>query len=343
MSVTIKQFGTLGSGEDVRLFILSAGIYQATCTDYGAILVSLMVPDRNGKVEDVTLGFSSLAGYAGRHPYFGATVGRFANRIGKSRFNLAGRMYRLDANNGENHLHGGIKGFDRRMWNVAIPSSAGNTVIFTRNSPDGEEGYPGNLNVEVSYTLDETGILSIKYLASTDATTIVNLTNHSYFNLKGEGRGNIHGHTINLACSGYVPVGPGLIPVGSIAAVEGTPFDLRTDAVIGERLASIEGGFDHCYVLDRTGSGLVRFAEVKEPVSGRIMRVSTTLPGCQFYSGNFIAGISGKCGSLYEKHSGFCLETQFFPDSPNQPSFPSCVLEPGAVWQHETRYEFSVE
>jgi aldose 1-epimerase len=343
MSIEKKSFGTLGTGEDISLYIMKAGEYAATFTDYGAILVSLLVPDRRGQKADVTLGFSTLSGYAGKHPFFGATVGRYGNRIGAARFSLDGREFILAANNGENHLHGGIKGFDKQIWSASIlcadPSPS---LRFSRTSPDGEEGYPGTLDVSVCFSLDASGSLSIRYEARTDAKTIVNLTNHSYFNLKGEGRGNVLDHSMRLACSRMLPVGPGQIPTGELADVAGGPFDFRSPATIGERIGLTSGGYDHNYVLDRAGSGLVEFAEVYEAASGRRMKVSTTLPGCQFYSGNSIPLISGKRGSLYDRHSGFCLETQFFPDSPNQPSFPSASLEAGQLWAHETVYSFSV-
>ncbi len=343
MSIEKKSFGTLGTGEEISLYILRAGAFTATFTDYGAILVSLLVPDRRGQVSDVTLGFSTLSGYAGKHPFFGATVGRYGNRIGSARFSLDSREYRLAANNGENHLHGGIKGFDKQIWNATVMASDPTPSLrFSRTSPDGEEGYPGTLDVAVLFTLDASGTLSIRYEAKTDAKTIVNLTNHSYFNLKGEGRGTILDHSVKLACSRIVPVGQTLIPTGEIADVAGSPFDLRSGAIIGDRIGMTSGGFDHNYVLDRSGGGLVEFAEVYEASSGRTMKVATTLPGCQFYSGNMIPPISGKRGSFYDRHSGFCLETQFFPDSPNQPSFPSAILEPGQVWAHETTYSFSV-
>ncbi len=343
MSIQKKNFGTLGTGEDVSLYVLKAGDFTATFTDYGAILVSLLVPDRRGVAEDVTLGFSTLAGYTGKHSFFGATVGRYANRIAKARFSLDGAEYQLAANNGENHLHGGIKGFDKYIWRAEVLAENPEPRIrFSRTSPDGEEGYPGRLEASVTFTLCPAGDLSIEYEARTDAKTIVNLTNHSYFNLKGEGRGSILDHSMKLACSRIAPVGPTLIPTGELAEVANGPFDFRAGAIIGEKIVHTPGGYDHNYAVDRAGPGLVEFAEVYEPLSGRRMRVSTTLPGCQFYSGNFLSAISGKRGSLYDKHAGFCLETQFFPDSPNQPSFPSVVLEPGQVWAHETVYSFSL-
>jgi len=343
MSIERKSFGTLGTGEEVSLFILKSGSIEASFTDYGAILVSLLLPAGKGMKDDIVLGFATLAGYAGKHPFFGATVGRFANRIGKACFSLDGKEYKLDANNGQNHLHGGFKGFDKHIWKAeAFEENGEPTVLFSRASPDGEEGYPGNLEAIARYSLMSNGSLRIRLEATTDAPTIVNLTNHSYFNLRGEGRCNILNHELKLKASRYIPVGTDLIPTGEMASVMNSPFDFLEPMRIGSRIEAA-GGYDHCYIIDRKSdtSEIAEFGEVREPVTGRKMNVATTLPGVQFYSGNSLSLIQGKRGSLYDKHAGFCLETEFFPDSPNRPSFPSSIVRPGQVWSHETRYGFS--
>lgn len=345
MPVIRKHFGTLSSGEDISLFILRAGEFQASVTDYGAILASLLVPDRSGVREDVLLGFATLPQYASRHPFFGSTVGRFANRLAGASFTLNGRRFALDANDGPNHLHGGIKGFDRRIWDATPGGTySAPSLTLSRTSPDGEEGYPGTLRAEVTFSLDASGALGIAYRAVCDAECPVNLTNHAYFNLAGEGRGGILGHSVRLACSGYLPVDTAQIPAGGPAPVAGTPFDFRATKEIGRDIAATGDGYDHCYILDRDAGGspgeLVEFADISEPRYGRRMRVSTTLPAVQFYTGNKLPGILGKRGSIYGRNAGFCLETQFYPDSPNRPDFPSCILKPGQVWEHRTVYRF---
>ena len=340
MSIERKPFGLLANGEEAQLFIIKSGELIVTLSDYGATLVSILLPDGRGGFDDILLGCSTLSGYAAKHPFFGVTVGRYANRIGGSRFSLGGKDYPLAANDGINHLHGGLKGFNTFVWK-AEPSEGplGSAVKFSRTSPDGEEGYPGTLAVQVTFTLGKDGALSIAYDARTDAETIVNLTNHAYFNLKGEGRGLILDHELELACSQYLPVDAGLIPVGDPIPVDGNPFDFRKAKKIGRDLHAA-GGYDHCYILDEKRSGLVDFAKVLEPTSGRRMDVATTLPGVQLYSGNFLGGAVGKRGSTYENHSGFCLETELYPDSPNKPKYPSARLMPGQVWAHETVYRF---
>jgi aldose 1-epimerase len=340
MSIERKPFGLLASGEDAQLFILREGELAVTLTDYGATLVSVLLPDGRGGRDDILLGCSTLSGYTAKHPFFGATVGRYANRIGGSRFSLGGADYPLAANDGVNHLHGGIKGFNTFVWkSETAEGPKGSSVKFSRTSPDGEEGYPGNLEVAVAFTLDKGGSLAIAYEARTDAETVVNLTNHAYFNLRGEGLGSILDHELALACSSYLPVDSGLIPIGDPIPVAGGPFDFRKAKKIGRDIAAA-GGYDHCFVVDRRGSGLVEFAEVSEPITGRRMTAATTLPGVQLYTGNFLAGAAGKRGSVYEKHGAFCLETQLYPDSPNKPAYPSSRLLPGQVWAHQTVYGF---
>jgi len=314
---------------------------------YGALLVSLTAPDRDGRVDEITLGFDDLKGYLGEHPYFGATVGRYGNRIAGAKFRLGDEMYELAANNGPHHLHGGIKAFDKVAWTGAEEASADDdTIRFSYVSPDGEEGYPGNLSVDVSYTLTGSGELIIDYEATTDRTTPLNLTNHTYWNLAGAGSGDVRGHELELNASGYLPVDDTLIPTGEIRAVAGTPMDFTTRQTIGSRIDQVEGGgYDHCYVVDRrekqgdTESALVGTA--RDPSTGRTMTVWTTMPGVQLYTGNFLDGIRGRGGAVFEKHHGFCLETQYFPDSPNQPAFPSCLLAPGQTYRHTTRHAFS--
>jgi aldose 1-epimerase len=341
MSIEKKAFGLLATGEETQLFILKAGELVVTLSDYGATLVSVLIPDGKGGRDDILLGCSTLGGYTAKHPFYGVTVGRFANRIGKSRFSLGGKEYALAANDGANHLHGGLKGFNTFVWKAeSSEGPKGAAVKFSRTSPDGEEGYPGELSVGVTFTLAKDGAISIAYEARTKAETIVNLTNHAYFNLKGEGKGTILDHELRLACSSYLPVDSTLIPLGDAAQVSGTPFDFRTAKRIGRDIEAA-GGYDHNFILDGKGPGLVEFAEVREPKSGRVLTAATTLPGVQFYSGNFLAGSAGKRGGVYEKHGGFCLETQLFPDSPNKPSYPSCRLLPGQAWEHETVYRIS--
>ena len=340
MSIEKKAFGVLAGGEDVSLFVLRARDISITLTDYGATLVSILLPDGRGGRDDILLGSSTLAGCAAKHPFFGVTVGRYANRIGGSRFALGGKEYSLAANDGANHLHGGLKGFNTFLWTAeASDGPRGPSVKFTRISPAGEEGYPGRLSVSVVFTLRPEGSVSIAYEASTSAETVVCLTNHAYFNLRGEGTGTILDHVLRLDASRYLPVGPDLIPSGGPASVDGGPFDFRKPKRIGQDLAAA-GGYDHCFIIDRKGPGLADYAEVIEPATGRRMTSATTLPGVQLYSGNFLAGFPGKRGSAYEKHAGFCLETELYPDSPNKPDFPSSVLRPGETWAHETEYRF---
>ena len=340
MSIAKRNFGVLASGEEASLFVLECRDIAITLTDYGATLVSILLPDGRGGRDDILLGSSTLAGCAAKHPFFGVTVGRYANRIGASRFVLGAKEYRLAANDGENHLHGGLKGFNTFVWKAeASEGTRGPAVKFSRTSPDGEEGYPGELSVSVVFTLRPEGAISIAYEARTNAQTVVCLTNHAYFNLRGEGTGSILDHILRLDASRYLPVGANLIPSGGPIAVEGGPFDFRKPKPIGRDIAAA-GGYDHCFVIDREGPGLAEFGEAREPVTGRRMTAATTLPGVQLYSGNSLAGFPGKRGSTYEKHSGFCLETELYPDSPNRSDFPSSVLRPGETWAHSTEYRF---
>jgi aldose 1-epimerase len=346
MDVLKGRFGTLPDGRAVDVYTLvnKNGI-KARLITYGGILVSLETPDRKGLMADIVLGFDSFEGYLKSSPYFGCIVGRYANRIAKGRFTLAGVEYKLATNNGANHLHGGIKGFDKVLW-AAEPVSTGGArgVAFSYLSRDGEEGYPGNLRVTVTYLLTDANELSIHYEAETDKATPVNLTHHSYFNLAGQGNGDILGHELTLFAPSYTPVDDGLIPTGVIAPVAGTPFDFTQPAVIGARIDRVPGGYDHNFVLAGGSGWITPAAKVYEPRTGRVLEIATTEPGIQFYAGNFLDGtITGKSGMVYQKRYGFCLETQHFPDSPNHPNFPSAILRPEQKYDSRTVYKFSAK
>jgi len=344
--VAKEAFGRAG-GRDVDLYVLtnSRGMV-AKVTTYGATLTELDVPDRGGRLGDVVLGFDGLGGYLAKEPFFGATVGRVGNRIAKGRFSLGGRTYQLATNDGPNHLHGGIRGFDKVVWDAVVAAAAqGPAVRFTYLSRDGEEGYPGNCRVSVVYTLTDAGELRLDYTVTTDRDTPVNVTNHSYFNLAGAGSGDILGHELQLDADRYTPVDATLIPTGALAPVAGTPMDFRKPTRIGEHLRQVGGnpeGYDHNFVVNRAGAGLAPVATVYEPTTGRVMEVLSTEPGVQFYTGNFLDGtITGKGGVVYRQHAAFCLETQHFPDSVNHPNFPSYVLRAGDTYRSTTVYRFS--
>ena len=348
MTVKSELFGRLADGTAVDIYTLTnkAGL-EARVMTYGAILVSLKVPDRNGVLADVNLGFDNLEGYLGTHPYFGAIIGRYGNRIAKARFTLDGVEYRLAANNNGNTLHGGIKGFDKVVWAAEpVKDVHGTGVKLTYLSKHMEEGYPGNLSVTVVYTLTDANELEIRYEAMTDKKTVLNLTNHAYWNLKGEGRGDILGHRLQIEADRFTAVDSpvNLIPTGEILAVAGTPFDFTSPHAIGERIARVEGGYDHDFVLKSGGGALALAARVEEPESGRAMEIWTDQPAIQLYTGNFLDGtVVGKGGKAYQKHFAFCLETQHFPDSPNHPNFPSTVLEPGQTYRTTTVHRFFVK
>jgi aldose 1-epimerase len=346
MDVRRQEFGQLPNGQLVDLYILTnENGMEARVMTYGATLVSLSVPDREGSFADITLGYDSLEGYLKASPYFGATVGRYANRIARGKFTLDGIEYTLATNNGENHLHGGIKGFDKVLWQAGtVRQEDGVGVKFIYLSKDGEEGYPGDLHCTVTYILTDKDELKIGYEAETDKPTPVNLTHHSYFNLAGQGDGDILGHELLIEADQYTPVDAGLIPTGEIREVVGTPMDFTTPHTIGERIAQVEGGYDHNFVLRGGGGEMALAARVDEPQSGRIMEVYTTEPGIQFYSGNFLDGsITGKGGKVYYRHYGFCLEPQHFPDSPNKPNFPSTILRPGETYRSQIVFKFSAQ
>jgi aldose 1-epimerase len=354
--ITTRSFGTMPDGAEVKMFTLnnSQGMTM-NVINYGGIIVSMSVPDKNGKLEDIVLGYDSLSHYIKNNPYFGALIGRYGNRIARGKFSLDGKTYQLGTNNGVNHLHGGAKGFDKVFWNIEpIDTAAGNALRLKYNSTDGEEGYPGNLNVEVIYLLTDKNELNITYKATTDKTTIVNLTQHTYFNLSGDAKTGILEHELLLNADQFIPVDNTLIPTGVLQKVEGTPFDFRTPTTIGSRINKKDQqlefgkGYDHCWVLNdqeiTNNLNLTLAATLHEPVSGRVMSVYTSEPGIQFYSGNFLDGSNiGKNGAVYEHRYGLCLESEHFPDSPNRKNFPSVVLKPGEVYRTQTVYSFSTK
>ncbi len=341
-------------GKPIDVFTLtnSHGI-ELQAMSYGGIILSLKVPDRTGKPADIVLGFDTPEGYLKNPPppYFGAIVGRYGNRIAKGKFTIDGHNYSLATNNGPNALHGGNKGFDKVVWTGEPKQTADSaSVVFTRTSPDGEEGYPGALAARVTYTLTDKNELIVEYHATTDKPTPVNLTQHSYFNLAGEGSGDILGHELTINADRYTPVDDTLIPTGELAAVDGTPFDFRKPTPIGARIGQDNPqlkngkGYDHNWVLNRSGAGLQLAARLTDPKSGRTMEVRTTEPGLQFYSGNFLDGtITGKAGHVYAFRGGLCLETQHYPDSPNHANFPSAILRPGQTYDSKTVFTFSAK
>jgi len=352
-SPTKKSFGKTPEGQPIDLYVLTnkSGA-EVSITNYGGAVVSLKVPDRNGNLADVVLGYDNADGYVNDKSFFGALVGRYGNRIGHAQFALDGKTYTLAKNNGENSLHGGIKGFNKPVWTAKIiPVKDGQSLELSYRSKDGEEGFPGNLKVSVIYTLTDSNAFFFNYSATTDKKTVVNLTNHSYFNLGGQGSGDILGHQLMIQADKFTPVDAGLIPTGELRDVASTPFDFRKPAAIGARIDQDEeqlklgGGYDHNFVLrPSNGAGEFLAARVVEPASGRVLEVWTTQPGVQFYTGNFLDGkTAGKGGVTYPHRSAFCLETQHYPDSPNQPKFPSVVLNPGERYHTITTYKFSVE
>jgi aldose 1-epimerase len=341
------------NGKAIEVFTLtnSSGVEVKALT-FGGVISSWRVPDRTGQMADIVLGFDDPTAYIkGNTPFFGALVGRYANRIGKAQFALDGKTYKLAANNGPNHLHGGNVGFDKVLWDgepLKVKDGAG--VAFSRTSPDGEEGYPGTLKVRVTYTLTNANELVIAYEATTDKATLVNLTSHSYFNLAGQGTGDVLAHEMRINADRYTPVDDTLIPTGELAPVDNTPFDFRKPTAIGARIVSehpqigIGRGYDHNWVLARSAAGLSLAAEVFEPKSGRTLTVTTTEPGMQLYTGNFLDGtITGKEGKVYRQRFGFCLETQHFPDSPNRPTFPTTILRPGTKYTSTTVFATGVK
>lgn len=345
--ISSHRWGKTAEGENVDLYTLTnAQGASVTISTYGGAIVSLKVPDRAGAPGDVVLGFDKFEDYARPGPYFGAIVGRYANRIAHARFTLDGVEYTLAKNNGDNSLHGGLRGFDKRLW---IAQQAPNQALqLNYLSRDGEEGYPGNLAVTVTYSLSDNNELQIDYSATTDKSTVLNLTNHSYFNLAGQGEGDVLSHQVTIYANRFTPVDNELIPTGELASVAGTPFDFRQPHKIGERIGSASEqlafgkGYDTNFVLNSGGAALDLMARVSDPKSGRVMDVLTTEPGLQFYTANSL-NTTGKGGKHYGPHAGFCMETEHFPDSPNRPDFPSVVLKPGVRFQSTTVYRFSAE
>ncbi len=350
MNITKKAFGTTPDGQEVELYTLTNdNDMTIKITSYGAIVVSLFVPDQDGKVADVVLGYEKLDGYLQNDPYFGCIVGRYANRIAKGKFSLEGREYTLAQNNGENALHGGLVGFNKVVWEcetVQTDDIVG--VRLSYLSKNGEEGYPGNLNVNILYSINNNNELKIDCEATTDKATVINLTHHGYFNLKGHDTGDILNHEVTINADRYTPTDETAIPTGELADVDGTPMDFRSATTIGARIEDdfeqlkLGNGYDHNWVINRSKDDLALAAKAVDKTSGRVLEVFTTKPGVQFYTGNFIEGQKGKDGAVYKKRGGFCFEPQFFPDSPNQPQFPSAVLHPGEVYQHKMAYKFSV-
>ncbi len=345
-----ESYGTTKSGKTVDLYtLINPNGIEVRAITYGGIIISLKVPDARGELADIVLGCNSLEEYTKGVPYFGAIIGRYGNRISQGKFTLNGTEYTLATNNGPNHLHGGVKGFDKVVWKAEpFDNQNGVGVVLTYLSKDGEEGYPGNLNSRVTYTLTTQNELIFDYHATTDKATPVNLTQHTYFNLSGDGQGEILNHQLTLNASHITPIDSALIPTGEILNVTGTPLDFTEPTAIGTRIEQkneqlkFGQGYDHNFIINRSEENNSFVARVHEPVSGRVMEVYSTEPGVQFYSGNFLDGtIIGKTGKPYQRRAGFCLETQHYPDSPNKPNFPSSILKPGETYESRTVYKFS--
>jgi len=349
--LTKTHYGTTPDGKAVDMYTLrNLKGAEARIITYGGIVVSLKVPDKNGALGDVVLGCTSLEDYEKATTYFGALIGRFGNRIGKAQFTLDGKTYHLAANNGPNTLHGGVKGFDKVVWTAQMKedSALGPQLILTYTSKDGEEGFPGTLQVTAVYTLTENNELRVDFTANTDKDTVVNLTQHSYFNLSG--KGDILGHIVTIPAANITPVDAGLIPLGNLQPVAGTPFDFRSPTAIGARINADDAqlklgpGYDHNWVFDKKTGDLTMQARVSDPNSGRVLEVLSTEPALQFYTGNFLDGsIKGKGGWVYQKHAAFTMEPQHYPDSPNQPQFPSTELKPGETYKNTIIYRFSTQ
>ena len=349
-SISHRPFGKTPDGTPVDLYTFrNANGVEVKICNYGGTVISFTAPDRNGNLADIVLGYDNLDDYIKNSPYFGCLVGRYGNRIAKGKFKLGDKEYTLAVNNEANHLHGGIKGFDKVVWNAKVVTSPeGPGLELTYTSKDGEEGYPGNLQVKALYRLTSENALALQYMAITDKDTVVNLTQHSYFNLAG--KGDILGHVVMMPADRYTPVDSTLIPTGEMASVAGTPFDFRQPTAIGARInqdneqLKFGKGYDHNWVFSKPNGQLTMLATVLEPNSGRVLEVFSTSPGLQFYSGNFLDGtIKGKGGQVYQFRNGFCMEPQHYPDSPNQPNFPSVVLKPGMLYKNTIIYRLSVQ
>lgn len=349
MNIAQTSFGTTRDGQAAELFTLTnARGHEVKITNYGGAIISLTVPDKAGKLADVVLGLDTLADYETRSPFFGCVAGRYANRIANGRFTLDGQEYTLATNNGPNHLHGGLAGFDKKVWKARTEKTGeALRLILTHTSPDGDEGYPGALSCEMTYSWNNQDELRIGYTATTDKPTVINLTNHSYFNLAGHGSGAVLDHVLRLEAAAFTPTDATAIPTGELRPVEGTPFDFRAPHRVGERIEADDQqikwghGYDHNFVIDGEAGQLRPCAELSDPQSGRVMTVQTTEPGVQLYTANFMDNLRGKDGAVYPKRGGVCLETQHFPDSPNQPDFPTTVLRPGETYRSTTVYAFS--
>lgn len=349
LMVKKEAFGTMPDGKGVDLYTLTnAHGVEVQVMTYGGTVVAVKTPDKAGHFADITLGFDTLEGYLGKNPYFGALVGRYANRIGNARFALDGKEYTLAKNNGPNALHGGLKGFDKVVWQAHSEQTGDEVgVVLKHTSPDGDQGYPGTVQVTVTYTLNNKNECKIDYRATTDKDTPINLTNHTYFNLRGEGSGSILDEVMMLNADSFTPIDSTLIPTGKIESVKGTPLDFTTPTAIGARIHDkfqqliYAGGYDHNFVINRHGPGLVLAARAYDPKSGRVLEVDTTQPGVQFYTGNFLDGVHGRHGHVYNARDAFCLETQHYPDSPNKPNFPSAILKPGQTFHEVTVWRFS--
>jgi len=344
MKIIEKTFGILSNGKKVHLYTLKAGDLKLCLCDYGATWTSLTLPSQKGIKNDILLGFTDFGGYLQNNPYMGVTVGRYANRIKRGNFSIDGKTYQLDINNGDNTLHGGNRGFDKILWkSEAYEKGDGIFVRFELDSPDGDCGFPGNVKAVVSYGLTKSNELIAVYEAKADELTPINLTNHSYFNLAGEGSGLIFSHELCLHSSSYVEIDEELIPTGHLIPVLDSAFDFRKSKPIGRDLDDKLTGYDHCFTVDGDPGKLRPCAEVYEAKSGRTMRVFTTQPGIQFYTGNMLKGLPGKSGSIYTKHTGFCLETQHFPDSPNQNNFIPAIFGPGENYHEKTVFSFEIK
>lgn len=345
MEIKTGLFAKTEAG-DVKYYTLTnKNGYSCTIINYGATLVSFKMPDKKGNIEEITLGYDNIEGYLNNSPYIGATIGRFANRIAGASFTIDGKEYKLIANEGDNQLHGGPGGFHTLLWDGDVfnnDSSA--TVVLSLSSPDGDQGYPGNLSVTTSYTLTEENELVMEYLAETDKKTHVNLTNHAYWNLAGAGSGKIYDHILTLDCSHYLPVDDKSIPTGEKKQVKGSPFDFTMPKPMGQDIDKVEPGYDHCMILrEHNPYEPVPFAKVEEPSTGRCMEIATTKPGVQFYTGNYLNNVAIAGGKTANKHEAFCLETQYFPDTPNKKDFPSSLLEPDKTYRQKTVYRFFIK
>ena len=341
--ITRSSFGTAGGKEVFLYTLINSKGTEVKITNFGGIVTSWVSADKNNKKSSIVLGYDSLSGYLATHPYFGAIVGRYGNRIAKGKFSIDSVEYTLAINNGPNHLHGGVVGFDKVVWEPTVENDSVPSLLLSYLSKDGDEGYPGNLNVDVHYTLTDQDELKIEYIATTDKKTVVNLTNHSYFNLTGDVANSILDHELQIDADHFTSVDSTLIPTGEITSVNGTPFDFTQPTKIGLRIDSVKGGYDHNYVFNKIDASLIKVASVSEQKSGRLLEVYTTEPGVQFYTGNFLDGtLKTSDGKVINQHAALCLETQHFPDSPNEPSFPTTILLPGQKYHSITVYKLSV-